>query len=50
MNERIKILIAYDGSTCADDAVNDLPRAGMPREAAALIVHSRRKIVHRIDE
>ena len=39
MNERIKILIAYDGSTCADDAVNDLPRAGMPREADALIVH-----------
>lgn len=39
MNERIKILIAYDGSTCADDAINDLPRAGMPREAAALIVH-----------
>jgi len=39
MNERKKILIAYDGSTCADDAINDLPRAGMPREAAALIVH-----------
>lgn len=38
MNERKKILIAHDGSTCADDAVSDLPRAGMPREAAALIV------------
>lgn len=38
MNERMKILIAYDGSTCADDALNDLPRAGMPREADALIV------------
>ena len=39
MNERIKILIAYDGSTCADDAINDLPRAGLPREADALICH-----------
>ena len=39
MNERMKILIAYDGSTCADDAINDLPRAGLPRDADALIVH-----------
>ncbi len=39
MNERMKILIAYDGSTCADDALNDLPRAGLPREADALIVY-----------
>ena len=38
MNERVKILIAHDGSTCADDALNDLPRAGLPREADALIV------------
>ena len=38
MNERMKILIAYDGSTCADDALDDLPRAGLPREADALIV------------
>ena len=38
MSERMKILIAYDGSTCADDALNDLPRAGLPREADALIV------------
>ena len=38
MNERKKILIAYDGSTCADDALNDLPRAGLPREADALVV------------
>lgn len=41
MNERIKILIAYDGSVCADDVINDLPRAGLPREADALIVHVR---------
>ena len=39
MNERMKTLIAYDGSTCADDAINDLPRAGLPRQADALIVH-----------
>ncbi len=39
MNERMKILIACDGSTCADDALDDLPRAGLPREAEALIVH-----------
>ncbi len=38
MNERMKILVAHDGSTCADDALNDLPRAGLPREADALIV------------
>ncbi len=35
----MKILIAYDGSTCADAAINDLPRAGLPRQADALIVH-----------
>lgn len=34
----MKILIAYDGSTCADEALNDLPRAGLPRVAEALIV------------
>ena len=39
MKERMKILIACDGSTCADDALDDLPRAGLPREADALIVH-----------
>ena len=38
MNERMKILVAYDGSTCADDALDDLPRAGLPREADSLIV------------
>lgn len=38
MNERLKILAAYDGSTCADDALGDLARAGLPREADALIV------------
>jgi nucleotide-binding universal stress UspA family protein len=38
MNERMKILVAFDGSTCAADALDDLPRAGLPREADALIV------------
>ena len=43
MSEKKKILIAYDGSTCADEAIGDLPRAGMPREAEALIVHIQEK-------
>jgi nucleotide-binding universal stress UspA family protein len=39
MNERMKILIAYDGSNCADDAVVDLRRAGLPPIADALLVN-----------
>src|SRR5678815_4963496 len=38
MNERMKVLIAYDGSAHADAALEDLRRAGLPREAEALIV------------
>ena len=38
MNERMKVLVAYDGSTYADAALDDLRRAGLPREAEALIV------------
>lgn len=38
MNERMKVLIAYDGSTYADAALDDLRRAGLPRDAEALIV------------
>ena len=34
----MRILIGYDGSESADAALADLPRAGIPREAAALIV------------
>lgn len=34
----MKILIAYDGSECADEALTDLQRAGLPRQAEALIV------------
>ncbi len=33
----MKVMIAYDGSTYADAALDDLRRAGLPREAEALI-------------
>ena len=38
MNLRMKILIAYDGSSCADAALADLRRAGLPREAEAVVL------------
>lgn len=38
MKNRMKVMIAYDGSTYADAALDDLRRAGLPREAEALIV------------
>lgn len=34
----MKVLIAYDGSSCADAALEDLRRAGLPREGEALVV------------
>ena len=34
----MKILIAYDGSACADAALDDLQRAGLPAEAEAQII------------
>ena len=34
----MKILIAYDGSDCAEAALDDLQRAGLPREAEAVIL------------
>lgn len=34
----IKILVAYDGSDCADAALDDIRRAGLPREAEALVM------------
>jgi nucleotide-binding universal stress UspA family protein len=34
----MNILIAYDGSPCADSALEDLPRAGLPTQAEARIV------------
>ncbi len=36
--ENMKILIAYDGSPCADAALDDLQRAGLPAEAEAQII------------
>jgi nucleotide-binding universal stress UspA family protein len=38
MNERMKILIGYDGSECAEAALQDLRRAGLPAEADVLVV------------
>jgi nucleotide-binding universal stress UspA family protein len=38
MNGRMKILIAYDGSPCAEAALDDLQRAGLPRTAEAFVV------------
>ncbi len=36
--KRMKILIAYDGSSHADAALDDLGRAGLPPEAEALVI------------
>jgi nucleotide-binding universal stress UspA family protein len=38
MNKRMRILIAYDGSVCADNAIEDLLHAGLPGEAEALVM------------
>jgi nucleotide-binding universal stress UspA family protein len=38
MAASMKALIAYDGSTCADAALNDLKRAGLPGEVEAMVV------------
>jgi nucleotide-binding universal stress UspA family protein len=37
MAEKMKIMIAYDGSSYADAALEDLRRAGLPQEAEALV-------------
>jgi nucleotide-binding universal stress UspA family protein len=34
----MKVLIAYDGSSCADLALQDMRRAGLPREAEAVVL------------
>jgi nucleotide-binding universal stress UspA family protein len=34
----MKILIGYDGSACADAAIDDLRRAGLPLQSEALVV------------
>lgn len=38
MEDRMKVMIAYDGSAYADAALDDLRYAGLPREAEALII------------
>lgn len=38
VKEKMKILIAYDGSDYADAALDDLRRAGLPRDVEALVV------------
>ena len=38
MSEKMKVLIAYDGSSCANAALDDLQRAGLPRVSEALIM------------
>jgi nucleotide-binding universal stress UspA family protein len=37
MVEKMRILIGYDGSDCADAAVYDLRRAGLPRDVEAVV-------------
>jgi nucleotide-binding universal stress UspA family protein len=34
----MKVLIAYDGSSCADDALDDLQRAGLPNDVEAVVL------------
>ena len=38
MGGKMKILIGYDGSECADAALEDLRRAGLPAEAEAFVL------------
>jgi nucleotide-binding universal stress UspA family protein len=38
MTEKIKILIGYDGSDCAEAALDDLQLAGLPTEAQASVL------------
>lgn len=37
MNGRMKVMIAYDGSSFADTAIDDLPRAGLPNDSEVLV-------------
>lgn len=38
MKKNMKILIAYDGSDCAEAALDDLAQAGLPKEAEAVVM------------
>jgi len=37
-NDKMKIVIAYDGSDCAKQACDDLPHAGLPLYAEATVL------------
>jgi nucleotide-binding universal stress UspA family protein len=43
MNEMMKILIAYDGSDSADNAIEELVRAGLPRKAKTTLFFVRER-------
>lgn len=38
MKEHVRILVGYDGSPCANTALDDLSRAGLPRNAEVIIL------------
>jgi len=38
VDNKMRLLIAYDGSTSADTALDDLLRAGLPAEAQAIVI------------
>jgi nucleotide-binding universal stress UspA family protein len=38
MTKAMRVLIAYDGSPCADEAIEDLQRAGLPSDVEALVL------------
>ena len=38
MKQRMKILIGYDGSGCAEAALDDLQKAGLPPAVEALVM------------
>jgi nucleotide-binding universal stress UspA family protein len=38
MREKMKVLIAYDGSECADEALDDLKRAGLPEGLEVVVL------------
>ena len=42
MKEKMKILVAYDGSECAEAALEDLRHAGLETESEVLDVSGRR--------
>lgn len=38
MPDKMRILIAYDGSACAEAALDDIQRAGLPEDAEAVVM------------